>query len=152
MVTLGCSFLVQSDWTTGSKNDEAGVAAGAEPRAKSGGKRRSSRRPARRGERAESCEGGVMVATSPLAAKVGLWDTAAGGKTTTLAPRRNFDFYFYLFIYFFISTPASKEKKKKEDFKIGFFFSPTLNSGGTLIPEAGEKATEGLFLKKIGRA
>lgn len=117
MVTLGCSFLVQSGWTTGSKNDTAGVAAGAEPRAKSGGKRRSSRRPARRGERAESCEGGVMVATSPLAAKVGLWDTAAGGKTTTLAPRRNFDFYFstfLLFVYFFYFHPGFKRKKKRQ--------------------------------------
>lgn len=149
MVTLGCSFLVQSDWTTGSKNDAAGVAAGAEPRAKSGGKRRSSRRPARRGERAESCEGGVMVATSPLAAKVGLWDTAAGGKTTTLAPRRNFDFYFstFLFVYlFFYFHPGFKRKKKKKTTsKLGSSSLRLSTPAGLLYRRPVKKQQKGFF-------
>lgn len=78
--TFGCSFFVHSGWGTGSNNDVVGVAVTAEScveRRRSRGRRK---RPAGRDERAESCEDGVMVATSPLAAKAGLWD-AAGKKT-----------------------------------------------------------------------
>lgn len=57
-----------------------------------------------------------------------------------------FRLFYYLFIFFYFHPGFKRKKKeKKDDFKIGFFFSPTLNSGGILIPEAGEKATEGGF-------
>lgn len=80
METFGCSFFVHSGWATGSNSDAVGVAVTAESCVKRRRSRGRRKRPARGDERAESCEDGVMVATSPLTAKVGLWD-AAGEKT-----------------------------------------------------------------------
>lgn len=118
METFGCSFFVHSGWATGSNNNAVGVAVTAESCVKRRRSRGRRKRPARRNERAESCEDGVMVATSPLTAKVGLWD-AAGEKREgeTLALERNVSFFLFF-------CPASKD-----DFKNGFV-SPTFNSSG----------------------
>lgn len=83
MDTFGCSFLVHSGWASGSNGDTLGVAGTATFCAKPHGRRRRRRKSRGRGRRLAidimvgSCEDGVMVVTSPLTAKVGLWDTAA---------------------------------------------------------------------------
>lgn len=78
METFGCSFFVHSGWDNGSNNDRFGVVR-TEFCVKTVGRRRTRKRPAR-DEGAESCEDAVMVMTSPLTAKVGLWDTAGEEK------------------------------------------------------------------------
>lgn len=76
METFGCSFFVHSGWVSGSNNDAVGVAGTADFCVKTGGRRSRSRKRPVIDEGVESCEDGVMVMTSPLTAKVGLWDTA----------------------------------------------------------------------------
>ena len=77
METLGCSFLVHSGWVSGSKSDGVVGSTGVCMETV-GRRRRRKRRRAAINEGAGSCEVVVMVMTSPLTAKVGLWDTAAG--------------------------------------------------------------------------
>lgn len=83
METFGCSFFVHSDWVSWSNNDAVGVAGMADFCVKTGGRRRRRKRKKRPAidEGVESCEDGVMVMTSPLTAKVGLWDTAREEKS-----------------------------------------------------------------------
>lgn len=78
METFGCSFFVHSGWVSGSNNDAVGVVGTAEFCVTAAGRRRRSRRRPAADGGVESCEDAVMVTTSPLTAKVGLWDTAAG--------------------------------------------------------------------------
>lgn len=78
--TFGCSFFVHSGWVSGSNRGGVWVVGTAEFCVKTAGKRRSKRRPAR-DEGADSCEDAVMVTTSPLTAKVGLWEKAEEEKT-----------------------------------------------------------------------
>lgn len=66
---------MHSGWVSGSNDDGVGVIGTAEFCVKTVGRRRSRKRPAI-DEGVESCEDAVMVMTSPLTAKVGLWDTA----------------------------------------------------------------------------
>lgn len=75
METFGCSFFVHSCWVSGSNNSGVGAIGTAEFCMKTVGRTRSRRRPAV-DEGTGSCEDAVMVTTSPLTAKVGLWDTA----------------------------------------------------------------------------
>lgn len=72
---------MHSGWVSGSNSSGVGVVGvgGAEFCAKTVGRRRSRRRPAI-DEGVESRKGAVMVMTSPLTAKMGLWDTAAEEK------------------------------------------------------------------------
>lgn len=79
METFGCSFFVHSGWVSGSNKDGVGVVGTAEFCAKTAGRRRSRKRPAI-DEGAESREDAVMVMTSPLTAKLGLWDAAGEEK------------------------------------------------------------------------
>lgn len=83
METFGCSFFVHSDWVSWSNSDAVGVAGMADFCVKTGGRRRRRKRTKRPAidEGVGSCEDGVMVMTSPLTAKVGLWDTAREEKS-----------------------------------------------------------------------
>lgn len=98
METFGCSFFVHSGWVSGSNNDAVVVVGKAEFCVKAAGRSRSRKRPAI-DEGAESCQDAVMVTTSPLTAKVGLWDTAREKKRQTSAPQCN------------ISIPGFKRKE-----------------------------------------
>ncbi len=115
METFGCSFFVHSGWVSGSNNDAVVVVGKAKFCVKAAGRSRSRKRPAT-DEGAGSCQDAVMVTTSPLTAKVGLWDTAREKK-------RQLQHLNATFLYL-----ASKEKKlSPSNFKI-IFFSPTFNS------------------------
>lgn len=79
MDTFGCSFLVHSGCVSGSVEEMLGVAVTAKFCAKTHGRRRRRRWKGRWlaiAAAAGCCEDGVMAATSPLTAKLGLWDTA----------------------------------------------------------------------------
>lgn len=81
METFGCSFLVHSGRNRVSA-DGAGDIGSPVFWVMAVGRRRSRRTPAI-DKRLESCEDAVMVMTSPLNAKVGLWDTAEGEEGQT---------------------------------------------------------------------
>lgn len=121
METFGCSFFVHSGWVSGSNNDAVGVAGTADFCVKTGGRRRRSRKRPAIDEGVESCEDGVMVMTSPLTAKVGLWDTAREEK-------RQLQHLSATFLHL-----ASKEKKLSLSLSESLqnhFFSPTFKSCG----------------------
>lgn len=77
---------MHSGWVSGSNNNGVGVDGTAEFCVKIVGRRRSRKRLAI-DEGVESCEDAVMVMTSPLTAKVGLWDTAGEEEEKTSAPQ-----------------------------------------------------------------
>lgn len=114
METFGCSFFVHSGWVSGSNSSGVGVGGTAEVCVTTVGRRRSNKRPAT-DEGVETCEDAVMVMTSPLTAKVGLWDTA--GKKMWKLQRLKF------------FTPSFKEKKLFESLQ-NHFFPQTFNSWG----------------------
>lgn len=117
METFGCSFFMHSGWVSGSNGDAVGVVRAAEFCVTAVGRRRSRKRPAI-DEGAESCEDAVMVMTSPLTAKVGLWDTA--GEEKRRLQHLNATFL----------RPASKGKEALSESLQNHFFSPTFNSWG----------------------
>lgn len=121
METFGCSFLMHSGWVSGSNND--GVVGSAEFCVKTVGRKRSRKRPAI-DEAVESCKDAVMVMTSPLTAKVGLWDTAVEEKrqrrTTTSAPKCN------------MFTSGFKEKKLSLSHKIIYSLKLSILEGSLL--------------------
>lgn len=76
METFGCSFFVHSGWVSGSNSDGVGVVWTDFCVRTAGRRRRRCRKRPAIDEGVDSCEDAVMVMTSPLTAKVGLWDTA----------------------------------------------------------------------------
>lgn len=97
METFGCSFLVHSGRNSGSTDDGAVVVDSKGFWVKTVGRRRMSRRRPAADKGAESCEDAVMVMTSPLTAKVGLWDTAAEGERDRYSKIRTSDLSFFFF-------------------------------------------------------
>lgn len=121
MDTFGCSFFVHSGWVSGSNGETLGVAGAARFCARPHGrKRRKSRRRGRRlaiEVTVGSCEDGVMVVTSPLTAKVGLWDTAGKERRHQVLHvssqencNKNFNFNFH-----HLEAPPPLNPVKKED-------------------------------------
>lgn len=96
METFGCSFFVHSGWVSGSNSDGVGVVWTDFCVKTAGRRRRRSRKRPAIDEGVDSCEDAVMVMTSPLTAKVGLWDTAEEerGDDDFSTSMQHFFFYF----------------------------------------------------------